>query len=642
MEDKYQERTRRKLSGILSADVVGYSRLMEEDETSTILCLEENKKLIGELIEEFKGRIVDAPGDNILAEFSSVVNAVECAVTIQNKLHEKNTLLPEKNRMDFRIGVNLGDVISEDGKIYGDGVNIAARIEGIAEPGIVCISRTAYDQVKSKLKFGYEYLGEYNLKNISEPVRIYRVLTDPDTAGKVIGEKRFLGRITRRAAMVIIIFLFFASAGSIGWIIYSHQFRKVEQPQLDKMAYSLPKKISIAVLPFVNLSDDQDYFSDGLTEEIITGLSKDPDLSVISRNSSFAYKDESVKIQQVGKDLGVSYVLEGSVRRDNNKIRITAELIDAVKGYNIWTETYDRENEDFLSIQTDIMWHIFREVHIRLIDGERKPDFSPVKKVSLEYTETFYLLYRYYKERSPESLKEAKKLADKLIGIEPDPWVYFMRGSILVALNGFKDSNSSQYLKDAEKNAQEAKKLDRGAGLALSGQICLAKRDLAAALDYYNRWAEYAPDSANAHFGVGLVLILLKKYDEAVRQYKIGFKINPRPEIQHTVFLGIAYSSPSPDGFSNMKKATETLLSALVPNQNNFLAHTYLTLIYAYENQMEKARDQAKAMMMIMPFFSVEIYRSWLPADEKITMFQKGLLKKAGIPETGKGWYPFR
>jgi adenylate cyclase len=271
-----EKRARRKLSGILSADAVGYSRLMQEDEASTIRTLEDSKRLMGKLIERFKGRVVDAPGDNLLAEFSSVVDATECAVQIQQELKTKNVELPDDRKMQFRIGVNLGDVVEEADRIYGDGVNIAARLEGLAEPGGICISRTAYDHVKNKLEVGYEYLGEHSVKNIAEPVRVYRVLMEPEAVGKVIGEKRFLGRFSRKTAMSAIILLVIVAGVLIGWNIYLQQSKKVEPASLDKMLYPLPDNPSIAVLPFDNMSADpeQEYFSDGITEEIITALTK--------------------------------------------------------------------------------------------------------------------------------------------------------------------------------------------------------------------------------------------------------------------------------------------------------------------------------------------------------------------------------
>jgi adenylate cyclase len=644
-----QERTKRKLSGILSADVVGYSRLMEKDEEYTIRCLEENKKLIGELIEEYKGRVVDAPGDNILAEFASVVNAVDCAVKIQDKIQEKNAELPESIRMYFRIGVNLGDIIDEDGRIYGDGVNIAARIEGLAEPGFVCISRTAYEQVKSKLKLGYEYLGEYNLKNITEPVRVYRVLTKTEDAGKVIGEKRFLGRITRRTAMSMIIVLFLASAGSIGWIIYSRQSGKMEPTSLDRMVSLFPNITPIAVLPFENLSEDKDQenFSEGLTGDIITGLSKHPDLLVTPGSQS----TEPEKTNQAGEIPGKRYELRGTVQWEGNRVRINARLIETTQGHNIiiWTESYDRViNNNTFAIQSEIKWRIFREIRIRLIDMNQTPDFLPVYRSDIEYTEKFHLLYRYYETmrfdpRRVERLKEALGLANELINIKPDPWVYYMKGSILIALGDYKDDESE----DPETVASEAEKLDKGAGLGIRGQIYVAKferlkdkNDLEKALEYYEQWIEYDPNSCNARFGAGFTFLLKKRYDEAVKQYETGLSINPNPESRNFVSLGIAYSRPSEKGFSNLEKAISSFRKALrPPNQNNFQVHLLLTLLYTFGNQMEQARFQAREMLRIRPFFSIKYYqyRSWPSTDEvsdkAITRLHKELLKKAGLPE---------
>jgi adenylate cyclase len=290
-----EERDKRKLSAVLSADVKGYSRLMGEDESGTVRTLKEFREIMGKLIQQYHGRVVDSPGDNLLAEFSSVVDAVDGAVEIQKQLKLKNDELPENRRMEFRIGVNLGDVVEDGESIYGDGVNIAARVESLADGGGICISGTAYDQIGKKLPFGYEYLGEQTVKNIEKPVRIYRVLSEPEAAGKVIGEKKLLGKISRRAAVSAIVILAIVAGGLIGWNIYLHQSRKIEPASLDKMAFQLPDKPSIAVLPFVNMSEDpkQEYFSDGLTEEIITALSKVPKVFVIARSSTFSYKGKS-------------------------------------------------------------------------------------------------------------------------------------------------------------------------------------------------------------------------------------------------------------------------------------------------------------------------------------------------------------
>ena len=303
------ERVKRKLTAILSADVKGYSRLMGEDELSTIETLKRYREIMGSLIERFQGRVVDSPGDNVLAEFPSAVDAVDCAIDIQKELKQNNAELPENRRMEFRIGVNLGDVIADGERIYGDGVNIVARVESLADGGGICISGTVYDQVENKLRVEYQYLGAKEVKNITKPVRVYRVLTEPTDAASEAGR-----------------------------------------------AFELPEKPSIAVLPFVNMSGDpdQEYFSDGITEDIITALSRSTMLFVIARNSSFSYRGKPMDIRKVSKELGVRYILEGSVRKSENRLRVTAQLVDGITGNHVSAEKYDGDLKDIFELQDQI------------------------------------------------------------------------------------------------------------------------------------------------------------------------------------------------------------------------------------------------------------------------------------------------
>ena len=333
------QEVKRKLAAILSADVKGYSRLMGEDEKGTLHTLNVHKEVMTGLIQHHHGRVVDAPGDNVLAEFGSVVDAVECAVETQKELKTRNAQLPENRRMEFRIGINLGDVIEEGEKIFGDGVNIAARLESLSEAGGICISGTAFDHVKNKLNLGYQYLGEQTVKNILEPVRVYRVLMEPEAAGKVIGDKR--PRQWQRATIGLVVAAILVIATFVIWKLFIPPASQEEVASIDKMAFPLPDKPSIAVLPFVNMSDDpkQEFFSDGLTEEIINALSRVPNVFVIARNSTFTYKGKAVKVQRVAEDLGVQYVLEGSVQKSGSRVRVTAQLIDAIKGHHIYGQT---------------------------------------------------------------------------------------------------------------------------------------------------------------------------------------------------------------------------------------------------------------------------------------------------------------
>jgi TolB-like protein/class 3 adenylate cyclase len=416
-----EERARRKLSGILSADAVGYSHLMQEDEATTIRTLENSKTLMSTLIQQFKGRVVDAPGDNLLAEFGSVVDAAECAVKIQDELKTKNADLPDNRRMPFRIGINLGDVVEEDDRIYGDGVNIAARIEGLADPGGICISGTAYDHVKNKLKLGYEYLGEHSVKNIFEPVRVYRILTDPEAVGKVIGEKRFLGRISRRTAIAAIIILLVVAGGLAGWNFYLHQSKRIEPAALNKMAFPLPDKPSIAVLPFTNMSGDpeQEYFSDGITEDLITDLSKISNLFVIARNSVFTYKGKSVKISQVAEELGVRYVLEGSVRRAEDQVRINAQLIDATTGGHLWAERYDGKMENVFALQDKITQKIVAALKVKLTAGEEKQ--AAVRETSDPAAyDAFLKGWAHFRRKTPEDFIKAVPYLDEAVERDPN------------------------------------------------------------------------------------------------------------------------------------------------------------------------------------------------------------------------------
>jgi adenylate cyclase len=347
---------------------------MGEDEAATVSTLKSHRNLISEKVQTFKGRVVDSPGDNILAEFRSIVDAISCAVETQNRLKEKNEKLPDNRKMIFRIGVNLGDVIQDGDRIYGDGVNISARIEGLADPGGVAISGTAFDNVRNKIDCGYQFSGEHAVKNIANPVRVYKILTNPECAGKVIGEKRFLGRISRRVAITSVLASAIIIGGLVSYYIYLHQSGRIESFSIGKVATPLSEKASIAVLPFDNMSNDpeQEYFSDGISEDIITDLSKISGLIVIARNSSFTYKGKSVNAQQIGQDLRVHYLLEGSVRKAGGQVRINAQLIDASNGHHLWADRYDGDMCDIFALQDKITRKIISALALKLTASEQK------------------------------------------------------------------------------------------------------------------------------------------------------------------------------------------------------------------------------------------------------------------------------
>jgi len=355
----------RKLTAIFSADVKDYTRLMGQDEVYTIRTLNDHREMFASFIRQYKGRIVDTPGDNILAAFESVSNAVNCAVEIQRGLAERNAEVPSARMMQWRIGISLGDVVEEDGRIYGDGVNIAARVEGLAKPGGICISGTVYGQVKNKLGLEYEDLGEQEVKNIPEPVRIYKVLSYPDTeAHRAVKAKGDVKRKWRNTTLII--------AAVIGVGVGSVIIRNYI-PQQESLSPKIAKseKPSIAVLPFENMSGDpeNEYFSDGVSEEILNSLVKTNAMPVIARTSSFQYKDKNLNVQKIASELNVTHIMEGSVRKTGNTVRVTAQLVDANTGMHLWSENYDREISNIFALQDEIAAAIVKEIRAHI--GEK-------------------------------------------------------------------------------------------------------------------------------------------------------------------------------------------------------------------------------------------------------------------------------
>ena len=415
------EVVKRKVTAILSADVKGYSRLMEEDEATTVQTLKARRELMTSFIEQHRGRVVDSPGDNLLAEFASVVEAVDCAVKIQEELKAKNAELPENGRMEFRIGVHLGDIIEDEERIYGDGVNIAARIEGMAEAGGICVSRTAYDSVKNKLNLGYEYLGEHTVKNISEPVQVYRVLTEPEAVGSIVYKhRRDDPRHKRRSTIIALVFLIVGLGVFAIWNFYLSS-TSIEPASVEKMAFPLPDKPSIAVLPFDNLSGDaeQEYFADGMTDDLITDLSKVGGLFVIARNSMFTYKGKPVMVKQVAEELGVRYVLEGSVRRAGKQVRINAQLIDATTGGHLWAERYDGKMDDVFALQDRITRKIVGALAVKLTASEEK-QATRKETDSAEAYDAFLKGWAHYRRSNPDDYVQAISYFEEAVKQDPN------------------------------------------------------------------------------------------------------------------------------------------------------------------------------------------------------------------------------
>jgi TolB-like protein/class 3 adenylate cyclase/Tfp pilus assembly protein PilF len=609
-----QEGLKRKLTAIFSADVEGYSRLMRDDEEATIQRLTTYRTTMTTMIQQYRGRVVDAPGDNLLAEFGSVVDAVNCAVEIQRELAERNAELPEERRMQFRIGVNLGDVFEEDERIYGDGVNLAARMERLAEAGGICISGTVYDSIVSKLGLEYEYLGEQTVKNIPEPIRSYRVLSLPGVAGhRVIKAKKTVGK-TWRNLLLAVAFILVIAGGVVIWNIYLRPSTiPIEAASEERMVYPLPDKPSIAVLPFVNMSQDpkQEYFSDGLTEEIISALSKVPNLFVIARNSTFTYKDKPVNVQQVSEKLGVRYVLEGSVRRTGDKVRITAQLIDAITGRHLWTERYDRELIDIFALQDEITLKIVIAMQVELTEGEqaRLKKNPPNLNAYLKTLEVYALLSDF----RPENIMRIRRLAEEAVALDPNyaaahdslGWSHVM--AVMYGLNTGQPHFS---LDKAFELGKEALRLD---GTLLSAHRLLAnvytfRKMHDKAIMEMKICLRYNPSAAGIQFDLAKFLMNADSPKESIAHYKKAIRLNPYPTVDYFHNFGFAYWMTG-----QYNEAIEISKKGLKRNPDDMFSHMVLAVSYIETARVEEARASAAEVLRINPKASLYWLEEMLP-----------------------------
>jgi adenylate cyclase len=626
-----EERAKRKLTAIFSADVKGYSRLMADDEEATVRTINSYREVMTGLINGHAGRVVDAKGDNVLAEFSSVVDAVRCAVELQGRLKERNSELPEHRRMEFRIGVNLGDVIQEKETIYGDGVNVAARLEGLADPGGLCISGTAFDQVRDKVDLGYEYLGEKSVKNIPRPVRAYKVLMDSEYAGKVIGEEDPRRAKRRWAAVAVVVVLAVAAVGLM-WNFYLRP--DVEPASKEKMAFPLPDKPSIAVMPFVNMSGDQgqEPFCDGLSESIITALAKVPQLFVIGRDSTFSYKGKVVKAKQVSEELGVQYVLEGSSQRDGDRLRITAQLIDALKGHQLWAERYDRELKDLFVVQDEITLKVITALQVKITHG----DFALITAKGTDnleaYLKTMEALY-YAGMGVREGYERGKQLADEAIALDPNfPGAYHALGTVqtMDVFSGFSN-NPRESMELANKMQRKAIELDgsfAAARAALGFNLTFLRRH-DEGLAEAERAYEQAPNFDRVLLWYGTVLWNVGRPQEAVSILKWALRLNPKPTNGWLRSLGRALW-----GSGQYGEAIPHLIKAVEKEPDDLLAHVVLAATYSAAGQEQKARASANEVLRINPKFSVERFMRAQPYKDQATRarFAQALVK-AGLPE---------
>jgi adenylate cyclase len=622
----------RKLTAILSADVAGYSRLMRDDEQATIRTLTDYRRAMANIIQQHRGRVVDSPGDNLLAEFASVVDAVNCSVEIQRELATRNAELVENRMMQFRIGVNLGDVVTEEERIYGDGVNIAARMEGLAEEGGICLSGTVYDAIENKIGLEYENLGEQEVKNISKPVRAYRVVMSQEAAAIVPGEKKAKSKTWRKIAISLgVIVVLLAGATGVLWNVY---FRLPDVKDIpDKVKHlELPEGPSIAVLPFVNMSGDpeQEYFSDGLTETIIAGLSGDGRLLVIARNSTFSYKGTAVKVQEVARELGAQYVVEGSVQKTEDRVRITAQLIDGDTGHHVWSDRYDRDLKDIFSLQDEITLKIMRAVGMRLIEGKQYGELLPPSG-SLEVYMKASKAREYLVRMNKEDNALARQEAEEAIAMDPEYSLPYSTLALTHIADLLYQSSESPLISfaQASKNIKKALALDDEDYVAHVGLsfLYLFKKEHDKAIEAVEQAIALNPNGADAYAFLGLLLAFAGRAEEGIELVHKGMRLNPIPPRQYLLWLGHAYRlSGQPE---NAIEAHERLLKR---SPNNLPAHMWLAANYSALGREEEARHHAEELRRLDPSFSLDKYAEIVPIKHKAEVDRLiDDLRKAGL-----------
>jgi adenylate cyclase len=623
---------KRKLSAVFSADVKGYSRLMGEDELLTINTLKKYRNIIATLVNTFGGRVVDSPGDNLLAEFPSVVDAVQCAAEIQKQLKLKNDELPENHRMEFRIGINSGDVIEDGDRIYGDGVNVTARIESLAYGGGICISGTVYDQIGKRLPFGYEYMGEQTVKNIEQPVRVYRVLMAPEAAGKVIGEKkakpkRWIWIATVTAVLIVV------AAVVLIWNLYLGPILTYQKgTSVKKTAISKSEKPSIAVLPFKNLSGnpEQEYFGDGITNDIITDLSKFSQLAVIASNTVFTYKGKSVNVKDVGRDLGVRYVLEGSVQKIGGKVRINAQLIDAATDQHLWAERYDRDLKDLFKLQNELVQTIVSKMAIRIDETER----TRAMRKSTDNLQAYdYLLrgWEYFYQNTRGDNKKARLMFERAIEIDPR----YASAYSALAWSHLYDfyfgwsmfpNKSLERAYDLAKQALSIEESNASAHSAL-GSIYLRRTQYDLAKIELRRALELNPNDTLSQNQLGSVMLYSGQKDEAIHWLESALNLNPHLSLGGLMILGQAYYLTGRYG-----DATTVLKKGIAKNPEYVGYHIMLAAANAQAGHTKEAKHWAVEVFRMDPFFDIDSYGSVFRNPKDREQIINGL-RKAGLDE---------
>jgi adenylate cyclase len=619
----------RRLAAILVADIVGYSRLMAEDEAATVAALKGHQAVILPLVETHGGRIQDTAGDGILAEFRSVQQAVECAIAIQRTMAERYAEVPPARQMRFRIGVNFGDVMYDGTRVYGDGLNVAARIQALAEPGGICVTALVRDEVGARTSLAFEDLGFQHLKNIPRPVRVFHVCLDDQNAAGV--RPRRAVRAWRRPFLLGLLAV--ALAVVLG---LSVRLALDRGPVMDR------PRLSIAVLPFNNLSGDpgQDYFSDGLTEDLTTDLSRIEGAFVIARNTMQAYRGKTVDVRQLGRELGVRYVLEGSVRRAESQVRVNAQLIDAETGAHIWAERFDRSAEDLFAFQMEVTGQIARTLHLQLKEAEsqRTTRGRPEHLEAIDYARKAWAEI-WNKPPARETNDQAFAYLEKALALDPqvpEIWTNLSYAHTRAAVARWSTSRSAS-LQLARASGERAVALDPRSADAhyVLGFAIRAQGDIDGALAEYETAVTLNPNHAPGHAGIGICWILRGRPREALPYFDHAFRLSPRDPLRagwHT-WVGVAHMMLGDD-----RKALEQSKRSAAANPKSAGAFTLQAAALALLGREVEARtalamrQQLGSTVLTITAIKEGTQSDYPEYSRLMERYYEGL-RQAGLPE---------
>jgi TolB-like protein/class 3 adenylate cyclase len=624
-----------KLAAIFYADVVGYSRLTGEDEEGTYRRLRTYLDLISKSIQSHNGVVVNYAGDAVLADFPTVSEALTCAAQVQHALKDKNADLPEDRKVQFRIGINLGEVIVDRDEIHGDGVNVAARLEGLAEPGGICISQAVHDALGKKLPLAYEDIGMQQLKNIAEPMHAYSVLLDPSAT--TARPRRFPRRHVWAGAAFAVL------AAGMAIAFWYGPWSPNDGPPSGETVATVPADTpSIAVLPFQNLSDDpnQEYFSDGITNDIITDLSRFSNLFVIASNSVFTYKGKPVNVKDVGRDLGVRYVLEGSIQKVGNRVRINAQLIDATTDHHLWAERYDRELDDIFAVQDELTTSIVAALEVMLTEDEQT-------RVARQYTSNLeaydlFLRGRSYLRGTKRTHLQARQLFDEAIELDPTFAAAYAEKSVTYFSNFIMPmSQDPKVLEAALEEAERAVVLDDSLPLARArlGWVYLAKMRHEEAITEGRRAIALDPNDADSYAQLGNILNWAGKPEEGIGLIEKAMRLNPHYPFSYLFYLGHAYY------LLGRNDEAIALMKRVVTRAPYFLpVHRHLAVLYQESGRQEEARAEVAAVLRIFPGASIEDSRQRCLYVREAALLERFFdgLRKAGMPEGVPGEKPMK